>query len=479
MTINYTLLLLLLAAAACAVEIECIDGSCASSSSDSQTTFVIMGATGDLSRRKIVPALYNLYAHDMLPPNFAVVGTGRRELARDAFIAEKVTPFLPDDNERVSAFVERIHFHGAGTLSTLDAFIARHIETEASATANRIFYLALPPSAFEQSAVDIDMHARAKGNGYTRLVVEKPFGSDLASFEALQRAIGALWSESELYRIDHYLGKAMVQNLATLLHDGESGNAAVFDALRRRGPVKQVTITFAETIGSEGRAYFDEAGIVRDVMQNHLLQLLALVAMEAPASADAEAVRDAKVALLDAIEEVRLDDALVAQYDSYASEQQRDDDSLTATFARLTFYVDNERWRGVPFVMQAGKALDEARVDINLAFEHSADSASLNFRVQPVPDIALRVRTNGPGLAAEPLLATLSSTEPPPAKPRFGAYDKLVLDIVAGDHTHFVRADELKLAWQLFTPVLEHIEHKRIRPLIYRFGASPDQIQPC
>jgi glucose-6-phosphate 1-dehydrogenase len=322
------------------------------------------------------------------------------------------------------------------------------------------------------------------GRGWNRLVVEKPFGKDLQSSNELGRALAQLFREDQLYRIDHYLGKELVQNLMVLRFAN-----AVFEPLWNSTFISSVQIVFKEDIGTEGRGgYFDEFGIIRDVMQNHLTQMLALVGMEPPVSLSAEDVRDEKVKLLRAIAPLDMKNLVIGQFGSDASGKNKgylDDPtvpkgSVTPTFATAVLYVNNTRWRGTPFILKCGKGLNERKAEVRIQFRLPpnglfADSVNneLVLRVQPGEAIYLKMISKKPGLTNDRAQVELDLS----FKDRFNvgtlpdAYERLILDVLRGDHNLFVRADELEAAWKIFTPILHQLEQEKIPAEIYPFGS--------
>jgi glucose-6-phosphate 1-dehydrogenase len=388
---------------------------------------------------------------------------------------------------------------------------------------NRLFYFAIPPTVFEPAArlvkmaggMDVAGAAEAGKGGWRRVVVEKPFGHDSESSRALSSVMAQYLSEQEVFRIDHYLGKEMVQNLLILRFAN-----GVLEPLWNRESISNVQITFKEPIGVSGRAgYFDEAGIIRDVMQNHLTQVFSLVAMEPPVSLAAEDIRDEKVKVLRCVVPARMEDVVLGQYGpaaggkegGYLQDEGIPADSTTATFATAVLHINNSRWRGVPFILKCGKALNERKAEIRIQFKApmnglfpllpgaahgaglcapSADGTLLGagqrlqqtaavhnnelvIRIQPDEAVYLKMMCKLPGLDFTPVETELSlsyksryPTRPPPE-----AYARLLLDVIRGDHSQFVRGDELAAAWAVFTPLLHRIERERTQPILYPFGS--------
>uniref|UniRef100_A0A8V5GLJ7 Glucose-6-phosphate 1-dehydrogenase n=1 Tax=Melopsittacus undulatus TaxID=13146 RepID=A0A8V5GLJ7_MELUD len=323
---------------------------------------------------------------------------------------------------------------------------------------------------------------------WNRVIVEKPFGRDLASSDALSAHLSSLFREEQIYRIDHYLGKEMVQNLMVL----RFGNR-IFGPIWNRDNVACVVITFKEPFGTEGRGgYFDDFGIIRDVMQNHLLQMLCLVAMEKPASTNSDDVRDEKVKVLKCISPVALEDVVLGQYvgnpegppeahKGYLDDPTVPSGSTTATFAAAILRVANERWDGVPFVLRCGKALNERKAELRLQFRDVAGELfgcrcarnELVVRVQPDEAVYTKLMTKKPGLSLSPEESELDLTYGSRYKDVKlpDAYERLILDVFCGNQMHFVRSDELREAWRIFTPLLHSIEERKERPIPYVFGS--------
>jgi len=309
--------------------------------------------------------------------------------------------------------------------------------------------------------------------------------------------LGVLFTEEQLYRIDHYLGKEMVQNVMGLRFAN-----SVFEPLWNRFYIKTVQITFKEDIGTQGRGgYFDEFGIIRDVMQNHLLQMFALIAMEPPVSLSAENVRDEKVKLLRSVPPISFNEVIIGQYGSsedgknisYLDDKTVPKGSITPTFATAVLHINNSRWNGVPFIMKCGKALNERKAEVRIQFHPPASLLyasppphELVLRVQPDEAVYLKMLGKKPGLADSLEQMELDLTY----KDRFqhislpDAYERLIYDVVRGDHNLFVRSDELEAAWKIFTPLLHHLEQNKVKPIIYPYGSrgppsSDELIKNC
>ena len=326
-------------------------------------------------------------------------------------------------------------------------------------------------------------------SGWSRVIIEKPFGKDSSSSAKLSNHLSSLFKEDELYRIDHYLGKEMVQNLMTL----RFGNL-LFSPTWNRNYIASVVITFKEPFGTQGRGgYFDEFGIIRDIMQNHLLQVLSLAAMECPVTTSPDDIRDEKVKLLKAIKEIQLDDVVLGQYTGNPEGQNDDarlgylDDptvpkgSCTPTYACAALRIKNERWDGVPFILRAGKATNERKAEVRIQyrdvpgslFSDTAIRNELVLRVQPGEAVYAKVMTKTPGMSFSleetELDLTYNSRYKNARLPE--AYERLILDCFVGSQMHFVRTDELAEAWRIFTPLLHKIDEGAVKPIQYQYGS--------
>jgi glucose-6-phosphate 1-dehydrogenase len=340
-----------------------------------------------------------------------------------------------------------------------------------------------------RAAAAADLVHRGENTGWARVVVEKPFGSDRETSDELTQSINQIFKKRQTFRIDHYLGKEVIQNLMVLRFAN-----LIFDPIWNRRYVHSVRISWTEELGLEGRAgYFDGYGIIRDVMQNHLLQILALVAMEQPVAYEARHVRDEKVKVLRCVPAITLDDLVVGQYTAgegktnhigYLEEENIPRDSITPTYAAAALYVKNRRWDGVPFLIRAGKAMGDTKTEIRIKFQevpgnifdksalHLANN-ELVIQVQPDPGMSLRIVNKEPGLGMalnESNLDLRYSSAFDGLIP--DAYESLILDVIRGDESLFIRSDELEAAWDIFTPVLHELEERRVRPKGYPFGGN-------
>ncbi|HPD15241.1 MAG TPA: glucose-6-phosphate dehydrogenase [Planctomycetota bacterium] len=453
-------------------------------------TLVIFGASGDLAARKLLPAVYRLFQQRLLPEQFAVVGFARTPMADETFreeVRQALDQFAPDKPATADwpQFASRLFYH-RGDYSDAASFAALRARLEAlaasrNAPCNTLFYLATPPAMFAPIAEQI----RAAGlsvpgepcRGWARLVIEKPFGRDLASARALNAHIRSAFAEDRIFRIDHYLGKETVQNILVLRFAN-----ALFEPLWNHKYVDHVQITVAETVGVEQRGpYYDQAGALRDMVQNHLMHLLAFVGMEAPNSLDPDTVRDEKVKVLKCLRPMPracvTSELVRAQYEAgevagrpvpgYHEEPGVAPDSITETYVAFKTFIESWRWAGVPFYLRTGKRLAERVTEIGVHFKPVPQVLFnappfgpmapnvLALRIQPNEGISLQfqVKRPGAGVRIEPFrmdfgYAAAFGGEPP------DAYERLLLDAALGDSTLFTRSDEVEAAWAFLTPIL-------------------------
>ncbi len=462
---------------------------------------VVVGASGDLALKKIFPALFALYCQDLLPTQFHIVGFARSEMTNDAFrarVEEKLTcRYVPGQqcDELMKNFLSRCTYV-SGNYDSSDSYRQLHKELEhikTDAPENRVFYMAIPPFLFLDVAHalhDAELVSDEKEQGWSRVVIEKPFGSDRATSDELTESMRQVFSENQTYRIDHYLGKEVIQNLLVLRFAN-----LIFDPIWNRNHIKNVRISWTENLSLQGRAgYFDEYGIIRDVMQNHLLQMVALVAMEQPVALNSTYVRDEKVKALRAVKPIPLGDVVVAQYGpgavngkqhfGYLQEKGTPEGSITPTYAAAALKINNRRWDGVPFLIRAGKGMSDSKTEIRIRFQSMpgnifAQAAKglpeneLVIQVQPDAGLTMRIVNRVPGLGIrldETKLDLRYSSAFEGAIP--DAYESLILDVIQGDKSLFIRADELEAAWDIFTPVLHELEAKNVEPESYEFGSG-------
>ena len=450
------------------------------------SVLVIFGGTGDLTARKLMPALYDLARQRLLPPAFVVVGVGRGQMTDAEFrgqlrgaVAEH-SRSRPIDEDVWRSFAERLFYVSVRADEGYDDLRRRlgQLDRDLGTEGDRLFYLATPPAAYVPIVRSIGRHELRNGDGWARIVVEKPFGHDLASATVLSQTLHEVFDEDEIFRIDHYLGKETVQNLIVLRFAN-----SIFEPVWDRRYVDHVQITVAESLGVGERAeYYDRAGAMRDVVQNHLLQLLTLVAMEPPAAFDANAVRDEKVKVLRAIRPIRAEEvaerAVRGQYTAgfiegepvpgYHELAEVAPESRTETFVGLKLFVDNWRWEGTPFYLRHGKRLPKRATEIAIQFRavphqlFSADAReglepnTLVVRIQPEEGISLKFGAKVPvqgvrirSVAMDFVYDASFLVDAP------DAYETLLLDALRGDATLFTRQDETEEQWRLVDPIIE------------------------
>ena len=465
---------------------------------------LVFGVKSDLSQKKIFPALYNLYKRKLLPPYFKIVGLGRKPTTHEDFLKHitrsistvsdpfflnctymVASPSLVSDMEQINKYlvdIEKQMCQEIINVSQTDNF--QVCTSITSLQCNRLAYLALPSSLY------VDICYAMKGiintnNGWFRVVLEKPFGKDGKSCMDLMNKTLSSLPEKSMFRIDHYLGKEMIKNIYTLRFSNP-----IFSSIWNNKHIANISITFKETLTVNGRCeYFDAYGIIRDVIQNHLTQILCLISMEQPQCFSAESMREEKVRLLKAVEPVKPDETVLGQYISntapdgvhkagYLEDPQVHPGSKTPTFASLILHINNERWCGVPFFIKAGKALDKQNVTVRIQFKGvdcTLDEKYRNeliIRIQPDESIFLKIITKDPetGTITQKSLdfsyhSSFQSVRLPEA------YESLISAVISGDATDFVSAEELLYSWEIFTPLLEYLEKNNVVPYNYKFGS--------
>lgn len=457
-------------------------------------SIIVLGASGDLAKKKTFPALFHLFAQGFLQSNEVHIFGYARSKISDDDLRNRIHGYLVQGKtsdavqlEEVSKFLKLIKYvsgayDSAEGFQKLDKEISEHEVSRNSVegTSRRLFYFALPPSVYPSVCKMIKHYCMNKSDlgGWTRIVVEKPFGKDLASAEKLSSQIGELFDEPQIYRIDHYLGKELVQNLLVLRFANR-----FFLPLWNRDNIDNVQIVFREDFGTEGRGgYFDEYGIIRDIIQNHLLQVLCLVAMEKPISLKPEHIRDEKVKVLQSVLPIKDEEVVLGQYEGYRDDPTVPDHSNTPTFATMVLRIHNERWEGVPFIMKAGKALSSRKAEIRVQFKDVPGDIfrckkqgrnEFVIRLQPSEAMYMKLTVKKPGLE----MSTVQSELDLSYRQRYQgvtipeAYERLILDTIRGDQQHFVRRDELKAAWEIFTPLLHRIDNGEVKSLPYKPGS--------
>jgi len=451
---------------------------------------IILGASGDLTARKLIPALFNLYLNGGLPDPFVIVGCARTELTDQEF-GNKMKEFLSErddfDESRWSAFTKQIFYRSIDDYGRLPSFeelnrFVRELDRKFGTKGNRLFYLAIPPSLYKTVTHMIGHSGMSKETGgWSRIVVEKPFGSDLQTAVDLDRSIHEYFEERRIFRIDHYLAKETVQNILMFRYAN-----SIFEPIWNRRYVGHVHITASETVGVERRAgYYEKSGVLRDMFQNHMMQLLALTAMEPPPLFEAEQVRDEKTKVFRAlrpfpVENLR-DYIVLGQYgpgkvddrevSGYREEEGVNENSLTPTFASMKVFIDNWRWQGVPFYLTSGKQLAKKMTKIVVHFKEIPHSVFRNsireaippnqiaLGVYPEEKITLTFQAKNPGatIRLRPVTMDFFYNQNYHG-PILEAYEKVLIDCIRGDQMLFWREDAVELCWAFLTPILKECE---------------------
>jgi glucose-6-phosphate 1-dehydrogenase len=447
---------------------------------------VIFGASGDLTKRKLLPALFHLEQAGLLPENFAIVGVARRSL-EDSFAADMKDGILKfggvkEGADHLDDFIGKVSYHAmnfddAAGYESLNALLSK-IDDERGTRGNRLFYLATAPEYFADIIDHLGEQGMAKPKtGAVRAIIEKPFGHDLESARELNDNINKVFDEKQIFRIDHYLGKETVQNV--LVFRFANG---IFEPVWNRNYIDHVEITAAESIGIEGRGpFYEKAGTLRDVVQNHVMELLSFVAMEPPVSFEADAVRGEKVKVWKAIKPIPIEDTARGQYGpgkvgkeeaiGYREEERVDPNSVTETFVAIKLEIENWRWAGVPFYIRAGKRMAKRTTEVTVVFKQAPmrlfnDAGTgpcddiypnlITMRIQPDEGISLRFGAKVPstGMSVCPVVMDFSYAAAFGTSSANG-YERLLLDAMLGDATLFAHRDGVEATWSLFTPVLE------------------------
>ena len=456
------------------------------------TIIVIFGASGDLTKRKLLPALYHLRQAGLLPSNFAIVGVARRPLggtfAED--MREGILEFggVKEGDPKLDDFIRKVHyfpmnFDDGSAYTRLKAELDR-IALASNIGDNRLFYLSVAPEYFPEIIDNLGEQGLAKpAQGAVRVIIEKPFGHDLDSARELNRQVNSVFSERQVFRIDHYLGKETVQNI--LVFRFANG---IFEPVWNRNYIDHVQITAAETLGVEGRGpFYEKAGALRDVVQNHVMEVLSLTAMEPPMSFESQSVRLEKLKIWQAIPQIPMENIVRGQYGpgqidgkdvpGYRQEDRVSTDSSTETYAALKLGIDNWRWAGVPFYIRAGKRLARRSTEITIQFKQppmlifdrggagpcDIEPNILTIRIQPDEGISLRFGAKVPTTQTMSVCPVTMDFDYERAfgKSSANGYERLLLDAMLGDQTLFAHRDGVETTWALYTPILEHWAEKK------------------
>jgi glucose-6-phosphate 1-dehydrogenase len=454
------------------------------------TTVVIFGASGDLTRRKLIPAFFSQVVRGRIPGNIQIVGSSRSPFSHQEF-RKRVRQGMEDlggvvpGKKQWSEFSDKLWYVPGDIHQDSDyENLQRFVDQLEAGPANRLYYLATAPSHFPVVIGHLGrLGMAAEEGGWRRIVIEKPFGEDLASARALNQAVHAVFAEHQIYRIDHYLGKETAQNILYFRFLN-----TIFEPIWNRNYIDHVQITVAEDVDVGHRAgYYDQAGVIRDMFQNHLLQLLTLVAMEPAGLFEADAVRNEKMKVLRAVRPIRPQDVVRAQYDGYCQTEGVQPHSQTPTYAAIKLHLDNWRWQGVPFYLRSGKALARKMSVIVIEFkppphvmfelpkDYHLTPNYLSLCIQPDEGIHLRFETKVPDTPTETRSVDMDfhyrSSFQGERLP--DAYERLLVDVLKGDASLFTRSDEIEMAWRLIDPLLVGRRRSQKRPPLaaYPFGS--------
>lgn len=467
----------------------------------SPTILVLFGATGDLASRKIIPSLYNLYRRDRLPKLLRIIGFSRQELTDEIFrerAEQAIREFVTDlDEDLLQRFL--IHFtYQRGEFTTVDDYKALaerlgYIDGEWKACANKLFYLAVPPTSYR----DIFEHLASSGltipcseeEGWTRVIVEKPFGRDMQTAKELDDRLSELFKEEQIYRIDHYLAKDMVQSILSLRFSN-----SLFEQVWNNSTVERIEVRLNESLGIETRGdSYDAIGALRDVGQNHLLQMLVLSIMDNPGEFDAQAIRQARLDALNQLviltPEMVKTDTVRAQYKGYRDIEGVAPDSETETYFRITASSTCHRWQGIPFILEAGKQLQRADKEIILTFRHPSpclcpeetkehQTNKIRISLEPREAITISFWLKKPGLEYELQERTFDFMlhDDTAATEHVDAYERLLLDCIRGDQTLFLSTDEIKAMWRFIDPIRQAWDNNAVPLKLYEPGSEPKNI---
>lgn len=464
------------------------------------TIFVIFGITGDLANRKLLPALLSLYVKKLLPPRFAIVGFSRRSFSREEFrelIRSKMNIHQGQFNEEdIKHFLDHMSyeqgfFNSAVAYSRL-AEKLKSIDDNWGQCSNKLFHLSVPPDLYEGILNDLAKSGLTLScddkSGWTRILIEKPFGNDVHTAKSLDKLLGKLFKEEQIFRIDHYLAKEALQNILAFRFDNP-----LFESLWNNKHIDKVHIKLYEKMGVDGRgSFYDPIGALKDVGQNHMLQMLALVAMNQPKSLKANDIRKERLAVLKSLKKILpkqiLANVVRGQYHGYLTESGVSATSNTETYFRIKANIDNPKWKGVPFYLENGKALDESKTEIDVYFKvgknnllmgRKTDDETaferqniLTFRIQPDEGIKIKffVKTPGQGFDVEPKTLKFKYSDVSSFNIIKNDYERLIQDAFVGDQTLFASTGEIIASWEFITPIIENL--KKLPLIIYEKGAK-------
>lgn len=448
---------------------------------------IIFGATGDLTKRELIPALFYLFSKNQITKKTRIIGVARKPFSKTEFIKHlSLNEFIPNaDEKNLKNFTEILDYFSMDftnpNIKELRAYINRY--QEKLGVNNKIFYLAISPALFKVVVEIIQSSNLLDGRGWKRVIIEKPFGHNLVSARELNKYISSVFDEKDIYRIDHFLAKELVENIMVFRFAN-----TIFEQIWYNKFVDNIQITVAETLGVELRAgYYDKAGAIRDMVQNHILQILSLVAMESPNSMDPDDIRDQKVKVFRAIQKVKPEDVVVGQYTQgsiqgkkvvgYREEPGILKNSKTETYAAIKFIINNYRWRGVPFYIRTGKKLNKKHAEVNVVLKDVAcDLFCLNkktpsqnvitLRIQPYEGISIKFNTKLPGHGMTLYPTTMDFCH----KCKFGintpeAYEHLLYDVIIGDKTLFTRWDGNEASWKIIDPIIKNLKSPELYPI--------------
>ncbi|MCE2473609.1 MAG: glucose-6-phosphate dehydrogenase [Anaerolineae bacterium] len=449
------------------------------------TVIAIFGVTGDLARRKLIPSLFSNFIKGRLPKRLRIVGVGRREWTDETLIDHAHQSLK---NYAAAIYDERAWERFRETLSYSKVNLPQpetyqtlrdDLNALDGGECNRLYYLSIAPEFYADVICNLGALDMARENGgWRRIVIEKPFGYDLSTAQSLNGIAHSVFNESQVYRIDHYLGKETAQNILFMRFAN-----TIFEPIWNRSHISNVQVTVAETVDVGTRAgYYDSSGVMRDMMQNHLLQLLSLIAMEPPSAFDADALRNEKVKVLQAARPIKLADTVRGQYQGYRAAEGVAPDSSTPTYAALKLFIDNWRWKDIPFYLRSGKAIGQKTTQVNIQFKRPPNSIfeltesgdysrnMLSICIQPDEGIHLTIEAKIPDqLIAKSVDMELHYKNAFIADNLPDAYERLILDAINGDAQLFIRSDEIESAWKIVDPVIEGWRSDPAAPPMQRY----------